>query len=133
MIAEAYFGHPAVSLSGSAQCLPRSLGAIMTPFIKYPVQAVGLCWFREEDYPALLAMFTDADKMHVTWKEWRENAERLEKRAQAEGHVTERVYIDPKTFPDWCARENVTVDRDGRGRFVGVALAKRLRIAAVDA
>jgi hypothetical protein len=99
----------------------------MNTFIKYPVEAVGLCWFREEDYPALLAMFKDADKMHDTWKEWRENAERLEKRAKAEGHVTERVYIDPSTFPDWCAREGASLDRDGRGRFVASSLAEKYK------
>ncbi len=99
----------------------------MPKFIKYPVRAVGICWFRKEDYPALLAIFKDADKMPSTWKEWFENAERLEKRAQAEGHITERIYIDPNTFPDWCARNDTTVDRDGRNKFVAYEIAAKYK------
>jgi hypothetical protein len=64
----------------------------MPKLINYPVRAVGICWFREEDYPALLLIFEDANKMPLAWKEWCENAERLEKRAKAEGHIVERVY-----------------------------------------
>lgn len=78
-----------------------------------PVRAVGLSWFRKEDYPALLKIFTDADKMPRTWEEWLKGAEAMEKRVKAQRQIVERIYIDPDTFPDWCASQNVTVDRQG--------------------
>jgi hypothetical protein len=99
----------------------------MPKFIKYPVRAVGVCWFRKEDYPALLAIFKDADKMSSTWEEWLEGAEKMEKRAQTEGHITERVYIDPDTFPDWCVRNNTSVDRDGRNLFIAHVMAGKYK------
>ena len=38
---------------------------------------VGVTWFREEDYPLLLEIFDDANKMPRTWKEWLKRAESL--------------------------------------------------------
>jgi hypothetical protein len=36
---------------------------------------VGVIVFRGEDYPVLLEIFQDADKMPPTWKEWLANGE----------------------------------------------------------
>jgi hypothetical protein len=47
---------------------------------------VGVTWFREEDYPVLLEIFDDADKMPRTWKEWLMRAEQMEERAKAQGY-----------------------------------------------
>ena len=94
-----------------------------------PLRVIGLTWFREEDYPALLRVFQDGDKMPRTWKEWLKNAEDMEQKAKAQaaaqGAVTERVYIDPDTFPDWCARNGVQPDREGRHKFVAHSTAPK--------
>jgi hypothetical protein len=47
---------------------------------------VGVTWFREEDYPVLLEIFEDADKMPRTWNEWLKRAEQMEERAKAQGY-----------------------------------------------
>jgi hypothetical protein len=51
----------------------------------------------------LLQLFDDGDKMPPSWKEWMKMAEEMEQGLKAYGHVVLRVYIDPATFPDWCA------------------------------
>jgi hypothetical protein len=79
------------------------------------------------DYPALLAIFEDAHKMPSTWKEWLKGAEQMEERAKGQGQTTERVYIDPDTFPDWCRREGVGVNREGCHKFNAVTLAAKYR------
>jgi hypothetical protein len=89
------------------------------------LRAIGVVWFREEDYPALLGIFEDANKMPGTWKEWLKGAEQMEKRTQTDGHITERVYIDPDTFPDWCRREGVGVNREGRHKFIVATMAAK--------
>src|SRR6478735_8307289 len=40
-----------------------------------PPPAVGAYWIKEEDYPALLQLFDDGDKMPPSWKEWLRMAE----------------------------------------------------------
>ena len=64
-----------------------------------PPPAVGAFWIKEEDYPALLQLFDDGDKMPPSWKEWLKMAEEMEQGLKAYGHVVLRVYIDPATFP----------------------------------
>ena len=60
-----------------------------------PPPAVGAYWIKEKDYPALLQLFDDGDKMPPSWKEWLKMAEEMEQGLKAYGHVVLRVYIDP--------------------------------------
>jgi hypothetical protein len=89
------------------------------------VRVVGISWFRQQDYPALLRMFDDAHELPRVWKEWLQGAEQMEERTKAAGHAVERVYIDPDTFPDWCRREGVGVNREGRDKFVATIVASK--------
>jgi hypothetical protein len=81
-------------------------------------------WLREKDYPVLLEILDDADKMPRTWKEWLKRAEQMEERAKAQGYRTQRVYIDPDRFADWCLCEGMSTDSEGRQKF---ALARYCR------
>jgi hypothetical protein len=86
---------------------------------------VGAYWIREEDYPALLEIFEDGSKMPPTWQEWLKMAEEMERGLTAYGHVVLRVYIDPRTFPDWCAAHGTTPGSAGRRKFVAAAVLER--------
>ena len=87
--------------------------------------AVGAYWINEGDYPAVLKIFPDGNKMPLTWKEWLKIAEEMERGLKAYGHVVLRVHIDPNTFPDWCAAHGTSPDGEGRKRFVAAAVAER--------
>src|SRR5258708_3381040 len=97
----------------------------MTNFEDRPPPAVGAYWIKEEDYPALLKIFDDGNRMPRTWKEWLKIAEEMERGLNAYGHVVMRVHIDPKTFPDWCAAHGTSPGREGRKRFVVAAVTER--------
>ena len=45
---------------------------------------VGVTWLREEDYPILLEIFDDADKMPRSWNEWLKSAQQMEEWARAQ-------------------------------------------------
>ena len=87
--------------------------------------AVGAYWINEEDYPALLTIFADGNKLPRAWSEWLKMAEEMERGLKAYGHPVMRVRIDPNSFPDWCAAQGVTAGSDGRKRFVAAAVADR--------
>jgi hypothetical protein len=89
-----------------------------------PPPAVGAYWIKEEDYPALLQLFDDVDKMPPNWKEWLKMAEEMEQGLKAYGHVVLRVYIDPATFPDWCAAHGTSPGSAGRRKFVAAAVTE---------
>ena len=42
-----------------------------------PPQVVGLPWYHRDDYPALLSVFSDPDKLPNTFDAWLEHAEKL--------------------------------------------------------
>jgi hypothetical protein len=90
-----------------------------------PPPAVGVYWINEEDYPALLRIFTDSNRMPRTWKEWLKIAEEMERGLKAYGHVVMRVRIDPNTFLDWCAVQGASPGGEGRKRFVAAAVTER--------
>src|SRR5580698_9178095 len=58
--------------------------------------AVGVYWINEEDYPALLRIFDDGNKMPRTWREWLKIAEEMERGLLSYGHVVLRVRIVPR-------------------------------------
>jgi hypothetical protein len=53
-----------------------------------PPPAVGAYWINEEDYPALLRIFTDGNRMPRTWKEWLKIAEEMERGLKAYGQLS---------------------------------------------
>jgi hypothetical protein len=87
--------------------------------------AVGVYWIDEEDYPALLRIFDDGNKMPRTWREWLKIAEEMERGLTSYGHVVLRVRIDPKTFPDWCASQGAKSSSEGRKKIIAAAVYER--------
>jgi hypothetical protein len=90
-----------------------------------PPPPVGAYWIKEEDYPALLELFDDGDKMPRSWIEWQKVAEEMEQGLMAYGHVVLRVYIDPARFSNWCAAQNTSLGSAGRRKFVAAAVIER--------
>jgi hypothetical protein len=90
-----------------------------------PPPAVGAYWIDESDYPALIEMFADGNRLPRTWAEWLKIAEEMESGLKAYGHVVMRVRLDPKTFPDWCAANGTSVGSEGRKKFVAAAVRER--------
>lgn len=90
-----------------------------------PPPAVGVYWIKEEDYPSLLEIFEDGDKLPPTWTKWQKMAEEMEHGLKAYGHVVMRVHIDPKTFPEWCLAHSTTPGSQGRKMFVAAAVFDR--------
>ncbi len=90
-----------------------------------PLPAVGVYWVKEEDYSILLEIFEDGNKLPPSWKEWRKMAEEMERGLKEYGHPVMRVYIDPNTFPDWCAAHGTSPGRNGQKIYVAAAVTER--------
>jgi hypothetical protein len=81
------------------------------------VSIVGIAWYKREDYERLKLLFTDGDKLHATYDDWLNGAERLLNQLRRDGQAFQKVYIDPDTFPGWCAARGLDVDAKARVRF----------------
>lgn len=87
--------------------------------------AIGVYWIDRSDYPVLLKIFVDGNRLPRTWEEWLKIAEEMESGLKAYGHAVMRVRIDPNTFPDWCTAHGTRPNSEGRKRFVATAVTER--------
>ena len=80
-----------------------------------PVTA--LPWYARRDYPALLKLFSDPDKLPATYDAWLKRAESTERQLQKAGMAVARVWIRPRSFAAWCKQRNASPDQAARMTF----------------
>jgi hypothetical protein len=85
---------------------------------------LGLPWYLRNDYPALLALFSDPDKLPKTFDAWLKHAETLEQRLQAAGLRVAKILIQPAPFARWCKERGVSPDQAARLTFANEAAAR---------
>ena len=91
------------------------------------VQVTGIAWYREEDYDKLRRLFVDGNNLPSSFHEWLTKAQALFDRMKREGHAVEKVYIDPETFPGWCAVRGMDIDSKARVRFANESVYRMHR------
>lgn len=88
------------------------------------VQAIGMAWFDEADYPAILHIMADAAQLPRTHAQWHQRATQGEKELATKGVKVIRAVIDPQHFPGWCAARGLNVDAQARTRFASEQAAR---------
>mgnify|MGYP000987374674 FL=1 len=91
------------------------------------IRAVGIPWYRREDYPALLRLFVDRDRLPARFDDWLQRAEQTLQSVQAGGQIAEKVYLDPAEFSRWCGARGLDIDSDARMAFANEAVALKYR------
>lgn len=76
-----------------------------------------MVWYKKEDWATLKELFVDGDKLPRNYQEWLTRAEEMQKQARAAGDAVIKVYIDPETFPEWCAKKGVAMDSEARSQL----------------
>jgi hypothetical protein len=86
---------------------------------QHPVSA--LPWYARADYPILLRLFSDLDKLPATYDAWLQRAEQVENQLQRAGLAVARIWIRPVPFAAWCRERNISPDQAARLTFVNEA------------
>lgn len=81
------------------------------------VRAMGMPWYRAEDFPRILEIMDDAHKLHATHEQWRTAAELGEREMQRKGLIVIRAIIDPDAFTEWCREKGMKLDAKARGLY----------------
>jgi hypothetical protein len=87
---------------------------------------VGLAWYEERDYAAILTITEDADRLPSTFSSWLEKAEKTERALKRQGHTVVRAMILSGEFPAWCQSRGMKVDADARKLFANYVAAGKL-------
>jgi formylglycine-generating enzyme required for sulfatase activity len=93
------------------------------------VSVVGIAWYERADYPRILEIMTDRDKLPPTFNKWEKLAEDTERTAKGRGITVVRAKIKPDEFVDWCAKNGLNVGAEGRTRY-GALVARDHLIAS---
>ncbi len=73
-----------------------------------------MVWYREEDWNALLELFTDSKLLPSSYQEWLQRAEEMKGTVEKGGDLVIKVFIDPETFPAWCREKGKEMDGNAR-------------------
>ena len=82
---------------------------------------IALPWYDRRDYPVLLKLFSDPDKLPATYDAWLDRAERVERQFKRAGFAVARIWIRPVAFAAWCKERNVSPDQRARLTFANEA------------
>ena len=82
---------------------------------QHPVSA--LPWYSRADYPILLRLFSDPDKLPVSYDAWLQRVEQVENQLQRAGLAVARIWIRPVPFAAWCRERNISPDQAARLTF----------------
>lgn len=91
-------------------------------------ETLTLPWYARSDYPVLLRLFSDLNKLPKTYGAWLRRAEEIEERFQSAGFDIARIRIRPIPFAVWCKERNVAPDQIARLIFVSEASQGRLSV-----
>jgi len=84
-----------------------------------------MVWYKEEDWQKLKEIFVDSDSLPETYAGWLQRAEEMKEKVQADGDAVIKVYIDPRTFPQWCRDKDLQMDAEARSQLaIEVAQAR---------
>lgn len=85
------------------------------------IGAVGLIWYRPQDYPRILEVMEDADDLPATYGEWYEKTRDIERYLKRNGYFVVRTLLDPEAFPGWCRSRGLKVNAKARAEFANAA------------
>ncbi|HCB12137.1 MAG TPA: hypothetical protein DEP36_01000 [Gammaproteobacteria bacterium] len=91
------------------------------------IRAVGMVWYRQEDYFKIKNIMVDSRKLPNTYVKWLKQANQGFQQLTAQGHLVEKVYLDPNTFPAWCSERGLDVDANARMTFANEFVARKYR------
>ena len=80
-------------------------------------RTVGMAWFARADYPRLLDLMHDSDRLPEIYDAWRMSAEQVEGVVAGSGVAVVRVPVEPEAFAAWCAARDLRRDGAARARF----------------
>jgi hypothetical protein len=91
------------------------------------LKATGIAWYKPEDYDRLRQLFSDGENLPGTYAEWLSKAQNLFDQLVDEGLTVEKVYINPDTFPGWCAVRGLDINSKARVRFANESVYRQYR------
>lgn len=79
--------------------------------------AIGVAWYRQEQWPRLLEISADRDKLEGSYDEWLANVSKTMELLRLKGVNPVKVDIDTEELLAWCRSRNLPVDAKARTQY----------------
>jgi hypothetical protein len=91
--------------------------------------AVGVAWYRPEQWERLREISVDKDILEETHAEWVQNAEKAVQDLRQQGMKPVKVDVDVEELLRWCENQHIAVNGEARSQYaaakVGEILSKK--------
>lgn len=84
------------------------------------IQALGMVWYKAENYERLRATFDDGETLPASYEKWLSKAEVGRAHFEATGVRVVCVDIDPDEFPRWCKEEGLRQGAHARNMYASL-------------
>jgi hypothetical protein len=91
------------------------------------VRAMGMAWYRPEDYRRIVQIMADGHKLPLTYDRWLQLAERGECDLKRKGLIVVRAMIDAGEFERWCRERGAKLDADGRMKYAAWVARRQVK------
>jgi hypothetical protein len=85
--------------------------------INSPTTAIGVAWYRPEQWETLRNVSVDSDKLEETHAEWLTEAERVVKQLQQQGFRVIKVDVEISDLMLWCESQKIPLDAEARTKY----------------
>ncbi|MGA2033690.1 MAG: hypothetical protein ABSG68_15665 [Thermoguttaceae bacterium] len=82
----------------------------------------GIAWYREEEWPQLLAVSVDREDLEPTHAEWLQNAQRAVLDFSARGVPVRKVDVGVDELLEWCRKDGRPLDSAARADYAAFKL-----------
>jgi hypothetical protein len=90
------------------------------------VSAIGLPWYKPENFAILRTMFVDGKIFEDSYTDWLSAAQKQRARLIAQGKQVVVADIDPIAFPMWCRSQGLRLDSTARRRYAEMVAQQAL-------
>ena len=85
-------------------------------------QHVGVAWYRKEQWPRLLEIADDKEKLEASYDEWVKIAQKTMREMEKLGLSLVKVDVDVEELLAWCQRRKIPVNGEARASFTSAKL-----------
>jgi hypothetical protein len=85
--------------------------------VNSPSTAIGVAWYRPEQWETLRNVSVDRDKLEETYSEWLVEAERVIKQLQQRGLRVIKVDVEISELMLWCESQRIPLDGEARSNY----------------
>ena len=85
--------------------------------VNSPTTAIGVAWYRPEQWETLRNVSVDRDTLEETHAEWLIEAKRVVKQLQQQGLHVIKVDVEVSDLMLWCESQKIPLDAEARTKY----------------